>query len=83
MLGYRIADRRPPLKTRKTLLALVALSPAVAFAHPGHGTTDPGSLRHYLVEPVHVVTLAAIAVAIELAWFVFRRMTRRSSSERA
>jgi len=33
--------------------AAVAGAPATAFAHPGHGHTDPHSLVHHLVEPVH------------------------------
>lgn len=59
------------------LAALVASSPIVAHAHPGHGTTDPDSWAHYLTEPVHVVTLvAALAAAtgIGVAW---RRARKR------
>ncbi|MEO8840459.1 MAG: hypothetical protein ABI591_00925 [Kofleriaceae bacterium] len=46
-----------------------------SLAHPGHGTTDPSSLRHYLTEPLHVVALVAVlAVTIELVlWLVKRR----------
>ena len=37
------------------------------FAHPGHGTTDPSSWRHYLTEPIHgIAAVAAIALAIAL-----------------
>ena len=47
------------MKTRVMLLSLVVLLfSARAFAHPGHGDTDPGTWRHYLTEPVHVLTLA-------------------------
>ena len=45
-----------------------------AFIHPGHGTTDPSSWRHYLTEPVHVVVLvAAIAIAVAVWWFALKR----------
>jgi hypothetical protein len=44
---------------------------ALAF-HPGHGTTEPSGLLHYLTEPVHVVALATVvtvvAVIANLAW---------------
>lgn len=38
------------------------------FAHPGHGTTDPSSWRHYLTEPVHVITLVVAVVAVVALW---------------
>ena len=40
---------------------------ALASFHPGHGTTQPGSLVHYVAEPVHAVTLVLAAVALVLA----------------
>ncbi|HEY1558557.1 MAG TPA: hypothetical protein VGF94_27225 [Kofleriaceae bacterium] len=49
-----------------------------AFMHPGHGTTDPDSWRHYLTEPVHVVTLAALAVVVVVA-IAFLRAPRRQA----
>ncbi|MEQ8855453.1 hypothetical protein [Gimesia sp.] len=36
-----------------------------AFAHPGHGTSQPANphgILHYLTEPVHLVPFAAIAL---------------------
>lgn len=38
------------------------------FVHPGHGTTDPSSWRHYLTEPVHVIVVAAAIVAAVALW---------------
>ena len=34
--------------------------------HPGHGSTDPTSLLHYLTEPVHVVLLGMAAALVAL-----------------
>ena len=61
------------------LLALVfCLIPALAFAHPGHGTTDPSSWRHYLTEPVHVGVLAG-AVALVVASVLELRRRRAAA----
>lgn len=59
----------------KTLAALATtLVPAVALAHPGHGTTEPQSWVHYLTEPVHIGGVAAIAL---VAVLVERARSRR------
>ena len=52
-----------------------------SLAHPGHGTTDPSSWRHYLTEPMHIVAFAAVAsVVVEL---VLWRVKRRNVQSRA
>jgi hydrogenase/urease accessory protein HupE len=51
---------------------LLLLVPTLAFAHPGHGHTEPTSWTHYLTEPVHVALLVIAAVTV-LAW---RRVLR-------
>ena len=65
--------------TRASLLvaALCSLAPATAFAHPGHGHTDPDSWRHYLTEPVHVIPLAVLAVIAVVAVMALRSRARR------
>ena len=61
------------------LLALVfCFIPALAFAHPGHGTTDPSSWRHYLTEPVHVAVLASALALVVASVFEIRRRKRAS-----
>jgi len=53
---------------------------AVALAHPGHGTTDPQSVQHQLVEPQHLmvafaaVSLIGIGVAV---WKLFKQRSLR------
>lgn len=55
------------------LLLATALSPlggSVVSAHPGHGTTPPESVRHYVLEPVHglpLLVLVGAVVAVSLA----------------
>jgi len=67
------------MKTRVLLLALLLCCiPALAFAHPGHGHTDPGSWRHYLTEPVHVGLLAS-ALALVVSVVFYRRRAKGSS----
>jgi hypothetical protein len=45
--------------------------------HPGHGLTEPSSLRHYLTEPIHVIAIASavavIAVVASYAWRAYQR----------
>ena len=53
---------------------------AMFLAHPGHGTTDPESWRHYLTEPVHVLTALAIVALAVVTWRGYRRVTRRVRS---
>jgi len=38
------------------------------FLHPGHGTTDPASWRHYFTEPVHVIVLVVAVVGAIALW---------------
>jgi hypothetical protein len=38
------------------------------FAHPGHGSTDPSSWRHYLTEPLHVAVVVLAAIAAVALW---------------
>lgn len=40
---------------------------ALASFHPGHGTTQPGSVIHYVAEPVHAIVIVGAAVALVLA----------------
>ena len=62
--------------SRLASLALFALFPALAAAHPDHLSSQPTSLSHLLTDPFHVgVTLV---VSLPLVWLV-RRLRRRSS----
>lgn len=55
-------------------LGLLAGSFAAAQAHPGHGASEPGTLTHELLEPLHaapvVILLAGVAIALaaRLLW---------------
>jgi hypothetical protein len=51
-----------------------------SLAHPGHGTTDPSSWRHYLTEPLHVVVIAGAALLV--VEVVLWRVRRRSALKR-
>ena len=57
---------------------MITTSLLAAFFHPGHGTTDPSSWRHYLTEPMHVAVLvAAIAIAVGVWRFALARERAR------
>jgi putative copper export protein len=65
------------VKLSAFLAIICMLVPAIAFAHPGHGASEPDSWLHYLTEPVHVIPLAiavSLAVITGLAW---RRLRAR------
>jgi hypothetical protein len=55
------------------LALLVGLVPVRAFAHPGHGHTDPDSWRHYLTEPIHILVLVAVVSIVLVSWLGYRR----------
>jgi hydrogenase/urease accessory protein HupE len=66
-------------QTAKRALALAAAALSIAStaaAHPGHGL-DGGSSHwlHYLSDPLHVAPLAAVGLALALAW---RRRSART-----
>jgi hypothetical protein len=55
----------------------VKLLTLALLAHPGHGHTDPGSLTHYLTEPIHVIPLALAAGAAVVGTWLGRRWIAR------
>jgi hypothetical protein len=64
----------------KKPLAILAVLPSLAWAHPGHGATEPDSVQHYLLEPLHVVMIVAAIAAIGGA-IAFWRSRRANSNE--
>jgi hydrogenase/urease accessory protein HupE len=67
----------------KKLLALALVAaPTTALAHPGHGTTEPTSAAHYLVEPAHLAAFAAVSVVIGLGFALLRSRRARRDAER-
>lgn len=52
------------------------LSPALALAHPGHGSGGDG-LLHYLSEPLHAYLLAGAPLATLALVLVWRRRRSR------
>ncbi len=46
------------------LMLVLFCLPSAVLAHPGHGTTAPETVSHYVAEPVHVAPLLAIVVII-------------------
>jgi hypothetical protein len=49
----------------------------LAFAHPGHGDTEPDSWLHYLTEPVHVIGLVAAIAIVAVAVIGLRAFRQR------
>lgn len=42
-----------PATLRTTITTAMLGAPAVALAHPGHGSSEPDSWLHYLGEAIH------------------------------
>jgi hypothetical protein len=63
----------------RTLISFsVLLSlPAQLLAHPGHGSTEPSSLEHYAIEPMHWMPVAGLVLGFAAA-VVVARLRRRS-----
>lgn len=64
-----------------TLLFLAI--PGVTLAHPGHGSTEPSSITHFVLEPVHAVPLVVLGVlTVGMALFVRRRRVAKAPVKR-
>ena len=50
---------------------------SLAAFHPGHGTTAPGSVIHYVAEPVHAVTIVVVAMVLLIAAGAFWMLLRK------
>ncbi len=61
-----------------SMFAASTFATGSALAHPGHGTTDPGSLLHYLTEPVHVLPVALVVGIGICAGQIWRAMHRQN-----
>ena len=68
------------MKRRLGYLALCAgLCGTPALAHPGHGSTPPESVEHYVVEPVHSLPMGMAIGATFMAGIVlFRWLSPRA-----
>lgn len=55
----------------------LALSPALAFAHPGHGSGSGHELVHYLAEPLHAYFIAGVPIAAAALLVLLRRRRSR------
>jgi len=52
---------------------------SLATSHPGHGVTSPGSVIHYIAEPVHAMTIVLAAVALIAAGGLVWRLAFRKA----
>jgi hypothetical protein len=52
---------------------------SLASFHPGHGTTAPGSVIHYVAEPVHAIVIVLAAVALVLAAGALGMLLRKNA----
>ena len=57
---------------KKLTALLLALVPATAWAHPGHGATDPTTARH-----VVIVLAAAIVASVAIGASAWAKSTSR------
>ncbi|HMO32964.1 MAG TPA: hypothetical protein PKE63_05690 [Lacibacter sp.] len=65
----------------KRLWAFVpTILPFLLYAHPGHGETEGFTIKHYMVEPEHVV-LSLLALAITI-FFLGRRKEMRDVQQK-
>jgi len=55
------------------VLLILLLNSAAAVGHPGHGSTDPSSVVHYVTSPLHVGWMAcALVLGSFAAWLLIR-----------
>jgi hypothetical protein len=64
---------------KKALASVSALLPCICFAHPGHGHTDGYSIKHYFIEPYHVmISFLALSIAL-LVVYGIRKMQKQQA----
>lgn len=64
--------------------AAAALSPFFAMAHEGHGHTDGFTIKHYLVEPEHIlVGITVIFAAIATGVYLSKKAQAKKNGESA
>lgn len=64
---------------RKALFSLLLLLPALAQAHPGHGTSTGNDWIHYLTSPGHLAPAVLSVTAIALVLML--RKSQKSSGQ--
>jgi hydrogenase/urease accessory protein HupE len=82
---------KPAPALRRLVLASLALSPTLAFAHPGHDgdhggglTWDfAGSALHVLTSPAHLLPLVATAAGVLGVFFWLRGRSRAKATPTA
>ena len=52
--------------------AMLACAAGNAWAHPGHGVTDPETPAHYVIEPVHALPVLVLIAACALVAYRIR-----------
>jgi len=57
-----------------SLTALIATLPFLSFAHEGHGVMTGSSLIHYMLSPMHAISVG-IAVVILVVFVIRKRQT--------
>jgi hypothetical protein len=58
-----------------TAAALMCVA-GTAWAHPGHGVTDPDTPAHYVVEPLHAIPVLVLIGGVALALYRIRSSRR-------
>lgn len=67
-------DKKIVMKSLTVFLLLVALTPLLTYAHPGHGETEGWSIIHYFIEWPHIlITWPSIVAVVLLSVIVWRR----------
>jgi hypothetical protein len=70
------------IKNGASILAILLVAAAGAWAHPGHGETKGHSLLHYFTEPVHVIPLiAVIAISVGIFMALYAKRKKRAVAE--
>lgn len=52
---------------------------SLASFHPGHGVTSPGTVIHYIAEPVHAISIAFAVVVLVVAAAALWRLALRKA----
>lgn len=72
------------MKRFTVFFLLVALTPLLTYAHPGHGETEGWSIIHYFIEWPHIlITWPLIPLVVILSFVLWKKGQQQKAGDDA
>lgn len=66
---------------RKFITSATLLLPAALMAHDGHGHTHGFTIKHYFIEPEHMLLTGALITVVTLLIIQYRRRKKTAGDQ--